>query len=68
MPAERRALHDDEDGALQMLDQSFRPDLGDDLVSVARPLPAGVPQREREGGGEVAGIGGLLAANDRPIC
>jgi hypothetical protein len=53
-----RALHDDKSGALQMLNQPLRHDLGHDLICVVDALATGIPQRERERSGKVGRVGG----------
>jgi hypothetical protein len=53
---DRRTLHDDEAGALQMFDQALRHDLGHDLVGVVGALATVIAQRERERVGEVARV------------
>ncbi|MGA2492168.1 MAG: hypothetical protein ABSF67_04375 [Roseiarcus sp.] len=57
----RRFLHDDESGALQVLDEAPCHDRRRDLPGVALPLAAVEAQREREGVGEVFGLRGCQA-------
>ena len=45
-PSDRPLPHDDEAGALQMLDETLRHDLGHDLVGVVDPFAAVKPERE----------------------
>lgn len=62
------ALHHDEAGALQVPDQPLRHDLGHELSRIVLPASTIESQREREGGGDVAGIGGceLIVGHARP--
>jgi hypothetical protein len=43
---DRRALHDDKAGELQMVDQGFAMDLGHDFAGVVDPLATFEPERE----------------------
>jgi hypothetical protein len=52
-PADRRFLHDDEAGALEMLHQALGHDRRHHLASVVHPLAPAVAQREGERVGEV---------------
>jgi len=54
----RRALHDDEPGALQRLHEPPRDDASHHLASVIHPLAPAVAQREGDGLGDVVGLRG----------
>ena len=56
--SDRRLFHDDEAGALEVLDQPLGDDRRHHLAGVVRPLAAAVAQREGERIGEVVGAGG----------
>jgi len=59
--ADCRSLHDDEAGALEMVDKALGYDPRHDLSGVMFPLSAIGPERERQGVGEVFGRRGLEA-------
>ena len=54
----RRALHDDESGAVQVFHKAFRGYRGHILVSLMDPLAAVVAQSKGQRLGEVARVGG----------
>ena len=56
--ADRRFLHDDEPGALEVLHQALGDDRRHHLAGVVRPLAPAVAQREGERIGEVFRTGG----------
>ncbi len=59
--SDRRALHHHEAGALQMLHETLRDDLGHDLIGVVRPLAPVEAQGEGERVGYVLGGRGASA-------
>ena len=58
MPAERRALHHDVAGALEVPDEPLCDDVGHECVRVVLALPALEFQREGQRRGKFVGVGG----------